>query len=524
MHTPLNTSRPDLVMGIVGAGIMGRGIAQIAATAGIEVRLFDAKPGAAGLAREFVVSMLQRLVDKKKMTVADVAAAAARTRVVARLEDLAGAHVVVEAIVEDLDVKRPLFQQLEAAVGDDCILASNTSSLSVTAIAAACRVPSRVAGFHFFNPVPLMKIVEVVDGARTAPAVGDALLALGARLGHRAVRVRDLPGFLVNHAGRGYGTEALRVLSEGVAGVADIDRIMRDAAGFRMGPLELYDLTGLDVSHPVMESIYHQFYEEPRFRPSPETGRRLAAGLLGRKTHEGFYRYPDGRMESVPEAVAPPDRPASVWVSRTEPEAAGMLLAFLRALPEPPTIETDPAPSAGALCVVTPLGDDATTSATEQGLDARRTVAVDTLLPLKRRITVMATPLTSAAHRRAAHGLLASGGTPVTVVADSPGFVAQRILATIVNIACDIAQQQIAAPADIDQAVRLGLGYPTGPLSWGDALGPRRVLRVLDRLLAITGDPRYRASLWLRRRAMLGMSLAAPDGADSGPSGQLEYQ
>ena len=511
MPALLDPSRPDLVMGIVGAGIMGRGIAQVAVAAGIETRLFDARPGAAHAAREFVVAMLGKQVEKGRMTAADGEAAVACTRVVDRLADLAGAHVVVEAIVEDLDQKRPLFAELEAVTGDRCILTTNTSSLSVTAIAAGCGAPSRVAGFHFFNPVPLMKVVEVVEGARTAPEVSEALLALGARLGHRAVRVKDMPGFLVNHAGRGYGTEALRVLGEGVAGIADIDRIMRDAAGFRMGPFELYDLTGLDVSHPVMESIYHQFYEEPRFRPSPVTGRRFAAGLLGRKVDEGFYKYAGGKIEDIAEPPAPVDRPARVWVSPAEPDGAAALVAFLRALPEPPMIETGAAPSAEALCFVTPLGDDATTTAVGQGLDAARTVAVDTLTGLAGRITVMATPLTSAGHRRAAHGLVASGGVPVTVVADSPGFVAPRILATVVNIACDIAQQRIATPPDIDEAVRLGLGYPKGPLAWGDALGAGRLLRVLERLHAITGDPRYRPSLWLRRRALLGVSLTTPD-------------
>ncbi len=509
--TSSDIHRNDLVLGIVGAGIMGRGIAQIAVAAGVATRLFDAKPGAAAEARDFVLQMLKRLVDKGKLTAADLDTATGRLGVVEGVEGLAGSHVIVEAIVEDLGVKQALFQQLEAATGDACLLATNTSSLSVTAIAAGCRVPSRVAGFHFFNPVPLMKIVEVIGGARTDPAVVEALLALGTRLGHRAVRVKDMPGFLVNHAGRGYGTEALRILSEGVAAHADIDRIMRDAAGFRMGPLELFDLTGLDVSHPVMESIYHQFYEEPRFRPSADTGRRLAAGLLGRKTGEGFYAYADGNRRDPEEEAAPAERPSTVWVSGAEPDGAEALRAFLRALPQPPAIETGDVPSSRALCLLTPFGDDATTAATEQGIDPRRAVAVDTLLPLKGRVTAMVTPVTGAAHRRAAHGVLASGGVPVTMIGDSPGFVAQRILAAIVNIGCDIAQQRIASPMDIDEAVRLGLAYPNGPLALGDALGAGRVLSILERLQAITGDPRYRPSLWLRRRALLGVSLATPD-------------
>ncbi len=276
---------------------MGRGIAQLAIVSGIETRLYDVAPGAAEAACEFVARMLRRSVDKGKMSAADADGAIARMSAVERLEDLAGSHVVIEAIVENLDAKRSVFVELERVVGDGCILATNTSSLSVTAIAAACRLPERVGGFHVFNPAPLMKLVEVVGGARTRADVCDGLCALATRFGHRPVRVKDMPGFLVNHAGRGYGPEALRILGEGVADCGDIDRVMRDAAGFKMGPFELYDLTGLDVSHPVMESIYHQFYEEPRFRPSPETALRVAGGLLGRKAGQGFYRYSDGQRK-----------------------------------------------------------------------------------------------------------------------------------------------------------------------------------------------------------------------------------
>ena len=506
-----DAARPDLRLGIVGAGAMGRGIAQIAATAGVTVKLHDARPGAADEARTFAAGMLKRAAERGRMSDAEAAAAADRMRVADALADLADCHIVVEAIVEDLDAKRALFADLESAVGDGCVLATNTSSLSVTAIAAACRRPGRVAGFHFFNPVPLMRVVEVIDGARTDPATCDALVALAERMGHRPVRAKDTPGFLVNHAGRGYGTEALRILGEGVATVADIDRVMREACGFPMGPFELMDLTGLDVSHPVMESIYRQFYDEPRFRPLPETARRVAAGLLGRKTGEGFYRYTEGKRQEEPEPAPPPDRPRAVWCSLAEPEAGERLATFLRSLPGDVPVATDATPPPDALCLVTPLGADATTAACDQGLDPTRTLAVDILPGLDRRLTVMATPLTSAAHRRAAHGLLTAGGLSVTVIADSPGFIAQRILASVVNVACDIAQMRIATPADIDDAVRLGLGYPKGPLALGDAHGPRRLLTVLERLQATTGDPRWRPSPWLRRRALLGVSLTTPD-------------
>ncbi|MGA4045601.1 3-hydroxyacyl-CoA dehydrogenase [Ralstonia nicotianae] len=496
-------------IGIVGTGAMGRGIAQIAAQAGLRVRLFDASPQAVEAARAALADTLARLAAKGRLTADQADAALARLMPAAALAELADCDLVVEAIVEDLEVKRDLFRQLEAIVRPETILASNTSSLSITAIAAACRRPERVVGFHFFNPVPLMKVVEVIAGLRSAPAACDALAALAGRMGHAAVRCIDMPGFIVNHAGRGMNTEGLRVVQEGVAAFADVDAVMREQAGFRMGPFELMDLTGLDVSHPVMESIYRQFYDEPRYRPSRITAVRLAGGLLGRKTGEGFYRYADGQKPVPPEAAAPAARPKSVWVSRAH--AAGHTAAQRLLLDLGVTPEDGAWPSAEALIVVTPRGLDATAAAVAEGLDGRRTVALDTLFAATRRRTLMTTPATDPAHRDAAHGLFAADGVPVTVIRDSGGFVAQRIVACIVNIACDIAQQRIATPADIDLAVTLGLGYPQGPLALGDTLGAGAVLEVLQNLTTLYGDPRYRPSPWLLRRARLGLSLLTPD-------------
>lgn len=504
----LDTTRKDLELGVVGTGLMGRGIAQIAAQGGVRVRLHDARPEAAAEARDAIARTLATLADKGKIGRDDADAATARLSVADSLDALAGCHVVVEAIVERIDAKRELFARLEDIVAEDCLLATNTSSLSVTAIAAGCRVPSRVGGFHFFSPVPLMKIVEVIDGALTAPGVGEALATLARRMGHTPVRAQDTPGFIVNHAGRGFGTEALRILGEGIAAVPDIDRILREAAGFRMGPFELLDLTGLDVSHPVMESIYDQYYQEPRFRPSPITRQRLAAGLLGRKSGRGFYTYVEGKAQIPAEGASPPRTDLAVWLSRRNAPAAQRVATLLERLGA--TLESGERPSAAALCVVLPLGEDATTAALAEGLDPARTLALDPLA-LDGRRTLMRTPLTTPAMRDAAHGLLASDGTPVSVINDSPGFVAQRVLATIVNIGCDIAQQRIATPEDIDRAVTLGLGYPKGPLALGDALGAATVLGILDAMHAFYRDPRYRPSPWLVRRARLGVSLLTPE-------------
>ena len=244
---------------IVGAGAMGRGIAQIAVQAGSDVLLFDSFDGAAVRGRDAVVAQWQKLHQKGKFDAAQLQAWSGRLLAVDALSDLADCDLVVEAVVEDMQVKRTLFRDLEGIVGAESTLATNTSSLSVTAIAAGMAHPERLAGFHFFNPVPLMKVVEVVAGFKTAPAVCERLADYARQMGHSAVQAQDTPGFIVNHAGRGFGTEALRIVGEGVADFATIDRILKDQAGFRLGPFELMDLTALDVSHPVMESIYRQY-------------------------------------------------------------------------------------------------------------------------------------------------------------------------------------------------------------------------------------------------------------------------
>ncbi|AZY50522.1 3-hydroxyacyl-CoA dehydrogenase [Bordetella avium] len=494
------------ILGVVGAGAMGRGIAQIAAQAGVTVRLYDNNAEAVAAAREALAQTWDRLAQKGKMSAESVQTALGHLRPASALSELADCQLVVEAIVERLDVKRDLFAQLEGIVGPDCILASNTSSLSITAIAAACQRPQRLAGYHFFNPVPLMKVVEVIDGLRTDPAVGDALAELARRMGHTPVRAKDMPGFIVNHAGRGMNTEGLRVAQEAVASFAQVDAIMREQAGFRMGPFELLDLTALDVSHPVMESIYRQFFDEPRFRPSPITTVRLAGGLLGRKVGEGFYLYQDGQKQ-VPPEPAVPALPSGlrVWVSPAHPEGQARARALLGQLGAELTDTAD----ADTLLIVTPMGEDLSTCVAEQGLDGARVVGLDVLhdFAASRRRTLMVSPATAPRWRDAAHAVFAQDGVAVSVIDDSPGFVAQRIVATIVNIASDIAQQQIATPEDIDRAVTLGLGYPKGPLALGDALGAARILEVLRNMQRVTGDPRYRPSLWLQRRVQLGLSL-----------------
>ncbi len=498
-----------LTLAVVGTGVMGQGIAQIAAQAGINVRLFDSSEGAAQRAHTALASTWSKLAERGRLTSDQARAALARVSVAFAMQELADADVVVEAIVEKLDAKRTLFQQLEAIVSDRTVLATNTSSLSVTAIAASCMHPQRVVGFHFFNPVPLMKIVEVIEGARTDPATCTAMLKLGQRMGHRAVRAKDTPGFIVNHAGRGFGTEALRLLGESVGSPAAIDAVLRGQAGFRLGPFELFDLVGLDVSVPVMESIYRQYFDEPRFRPSPLAVQRLHAGLLGRKSGVGFYTYANGSALPIHWSERLACEPGPVWVSRHHAAWGDACAAWLQGAGA--QLESAPTPSADALCIVLPLGADVSTCVAVQGLDAGRTVALDWLLPQAQCAAIFTNPLTSTLSVNRAVSLLHPHTSSVRVMRDSLGLVGQRVLACIVNIACDIAQQGIASPQDIDAAVTLGLGYPQGPLAWGDALGAGLLLQILHNLQTASGDPRYRPSPWLRRRAQLGASLLTPE-------------
>ncbi len=509
--------RPFRRIGVVGAGAMGRGITQLFAQSGFDVVMHDTRGEAVDAALAHLEGTFGRLAERGKMPADQARASLARVGRSDSLEGLADCDLVIEAIVERLDAKQALFGQLEAVCSADAVLATNTSSLSVTAIASACRHPGRIAGYHFFNPVPLMKVVEVVRGAATEEAPIQRLVELARIAGHRPVVARDYPGFIVNHAGRAYGPESIRAVAEGVADTVTVDRILReqvafDGKGFRLGPFELLDLTGLDVSHPVMESIYRQFYDEPRFRPSVLTAQQYAAGRFGRKTGVGFYRHEDGVQQTPEEAPRP--EPASmprVWVG---PGPAAVALGELvEALGG--TTAAGATPPDDALVLLAPLGIDATSAAA--GYDASRVVAIDTLFPYghracKRRV-LMGTPATSPTSLAAAAALFARDGARVSVLRDSAGFIAQRVVAMIVSVAADIAQQRIASAADIDEAVRIGLGYPVGPLTMGDRLGPATVVEILRGMAHVTGDPRCRPSLWLQRRAQLGLSLLHEDNA-----------
>ena len=494
---------------ILGAGAMGRGIAQLVAQAGSQVVIYDNDPKALESARSSMALQWQKMLDKDRITPEQMAGFQQRVRLASDLQDLRECDLVIEAIVENLAIKTSLFQSLEAILKPQCLLTSNTSSLSITAISSGLANPERLLGLHFFNPVTLMKVVEVIGGLHSHAQDAQRLSLFVTQLGHTPVLAQDTPGFIVNHASRGFSTEALRILQESIADPAQIDLILKDQAGFKLGPFELLDLTALDVSHPVMEAIYHQYYEEARYRPSFITAQRLAGGLLGKKVAQGFYRYKDGvKLQPDEPVVAHIERESlpSVWVS-SKAARRPELYALFKSLNL--QIETTAQPSARALCWVAPLGLDVTTACILEGLDPSKTVGIDMLVaPAQSKRWVMATnPALRADMKAAGESILRLDTKAVSVIRDSAGFVTQRVLACLINIGCDMCQQGICTPADLDLAATLGLGYPSGPLGLGDALGGQNILEILFNMQTVYGDPRYRPSPWLRRRAALGLSL-----------------
>ena len=382
--------RGDLTVAVIGTGTMGRGIAQVCAQAGMTALLFDSRDGAAREAVAAIDKALDGLVAKGRMTADVKQGVMGRLRAIGSLDEVAPAGIVIEAIVEDLAAKRELLRALEQRIAPDAVIATNTSSLSVTEIAAGCGDPARVGGLHFFNPPPLMRLVEVIGGLRSDPALVAALTGFVRRIGKHPVVATDTPGFVVNHAGRAYGPEALRIVAQGIASPREVDLLMKEAAGFRMGPFELLDLIGADVTHAVMVSIYEQYFGEPMYQPSAQLAVRVAGGLLGRKTKQGFYNYDGPPQASAPTIeIAAQPKPASAWIAD---EDGGRELAEWLASAGV-KCQVGGAPDVGALCFVTPLGEDATSAIVRLKLDPARTVAVDMLGGFKGRRTVMKTPL-----------------------------------------------------------------------------------------------------------------------------------
>ncbi len=507
-----DANRKDLTIAVIGTGTMGRGIVQVSAAGGMNVIAYDEKQGGAAAAKDFCAKMFERAAEKGQMSPADADAATARITVAEKLAECAFADVVIEAVFERLDIKQELFEKLDAVCPPTVILASNTSSLAVTAIAAKTKHPERCAGMHFFNPVPLMRLVEVIPGLKTAAWVSEALMTIGRRMTREPVLCVDSPGFLVNHIGRGLGPETQRILQEGIASLDEIDRILTGAPGFRMGPFTLGDMVGIDVGNAAMASMYEQFFHEPAYAPSPLMALRAAGGLYGQKSGSGWYTYKDGKKIEPTQKATPTTRPKSVWVRPSDhnQDLQNPFLEFLKSTGV--EIERGTQPSKEALIVITPVGYDVTTAVQDLKIDGARTVAVDVLFGMKGPRTVMVSPATAPEFRDMAHALMAADGQPVVIINDSPGFVAQRAVAALINVGCNVAQRGVGVPGDIDKGAKLGLGYPYGPIEWGDRIGPKRVLFILERLQEFYQEPRYRPSAWLKRRVMLGLPLSAPEG------------
>ena len=486
------------VVAVIGSGAMGSGIAQVAAVAGHTVRLFDTRPEAVDKAIAGIATALARLVEKGRMGAAEADLARERIHAMRALDEGKGAALVVEAVVEDLDVKRALFADLEGIVGPDCILATNTSSISVTAIGARLQRPERLVGMHFFNPVPLMALVEVISGVATDKTAADTVYATAAAWGKNPVHAKSTPGFIVNRVARPYYAEGLRLLLEQAADPATIDAVMRDCGGFRMGPFELMDLIGHDINYSVTQSVFHAYYGDPRFAPSVVQQELVNAGFLGRKTGRGFYRYGDD--------VAPPQaqaEPAQQGGAQATLGGADPLTSALKARLH------DVSTAAGGAATIF-LTDGR--SATQRALDEGRpdTILFDLLLDPARatRIALARADQCSDAAWNAAVGLFQQAGFTVSRLDDVPGMAVMRTVAMLANEALDAVNQGVCSAAAVDIAMQKGVNYPRGPLAWADAIGLHHVFTVLANLGATYGEDRYRVSPLLRRKL-----AANPEGA-----------
>lgn len=476
-----------LEIAIVGAGAMGAGIAQVAARAGHRVLLYDQRPEAAARAIAGIGQQLEKLVARGKLSPETAAGITARITALPNLNPIASAGLVIEAIVEDLAAKQALLAEIEGRVSPACLLATNTSSLSIPALARALRSPERLAGMHFFNPAPLMQLVEIVGGVATDPAVLTALGDLARAWGKTPVQVRSSPGFIVNRVARPFYAEGLRLVAEQAAAPATIDAVVREAGGFRMGPLELTDLIGQDVNFAVTTSVFRSFFGDPRFTPSLVQQELVEAGWLGRKTGRGFYPYGEGAAPPLAQTAVAAPAPRRLAVIASEP--------LLRRL-EGHGVEIVRDPHLPAELVLRE-SDGRTARACEAAGDRPQpTAVVDMALDYAAatRTAVAFSPACQPSHRQAVVGTLQAAGLAVSEVRDLPGLILLRTVAMLINEACDAVHYGVASREDVDTAMRLGVNYPLGPFAWLEQLGRVRVRSALRHLAAFYGEDRYRLS------------------------------
>ncbi|OBY90260.1 3-hydroxyacyl-CoA dehydrogenase PaaC [Pseudomonas sp. AU11447] len=495
----MSALQQDAKVAVIGAGAMGAGIAQVAAQAGHPVKLYDNRPGAAAQAIDGIDRQLGRLVEKGKLDAEARNAIVARLQPVEAIDALADSQLVIEAIVENLEIKRSLFQQLEALCAEDCILASNTSSLSITSLAASLKRPQQVVGMHFFNPAPLMALVEVVSGLATDPVLADSLYATSLTWGKKPVHTKSTPGFIVNRVARPFYAESLRLLQEGAADCATLDALMRDAGGFRMGAFELTDLIGHDVNYAVTCSVFAAYYGDFRFQPSLIQKELVDAGRLGRKSGRGFYDYAEGAERPQPASLSSAS-PVSACVLEGDLGVAQPLVQRLKDA----GIEIVQRAGNGLLRVgdaVIALSDGrlASQRAKQDGL--RNLVLIDLALDYTKasRLGIACSADTTPEALDQAVALLAKAGVATSRLSDTPGLAVLRTVAMLANEGADAVLQGVGSAADIDLAMRAGVNYPQGPLAWAGQIGIGNVLRVLDNLQTAYGEDRYRPSLLLRR-------------------------
>jgi 3-hydroxybutyryl-CoA dehydrogenase len=494
MTNKLLTNAPILV---VGAGIMGLGIAQVAAQAGHSVMIYDSRIGAVAEALAKLAKNLEALAAKGKFSVDQVAQTLSSIQAIDSLAAATSAQLVVEAIVENIEVKRGLFQQLEAIVATDCVLASNTSSISITAIANGLVQPGRLVGMHFFNPVPLMKLVEVVSGLQTDPAVAQQVFDLAKSWGKVPVLARSTPGFIVNRIARPYYAEALALLQEQVTTPAVLDACLR-GAGFRMGPCELMDLIGLDINFAVTQSVYAANFYDKRFVPSLIQREMVEGGLFGRKSGRGFFDYSAVAVKPAAPALLPPPAPPQ----RLRLHGSGALAdRFAAALAQ-----------ADQRCERVENSDwlGLEVDAAQLRLTDGR-IAVQ----LGAEVAVYDLPLANAApgalawapSARASEAWCAAApawlqllGFMPQRVCDAPGLIVARTLAMLINEAADAVQQGVCSTDAADAAMKLGVNYPAGPFEWLAQWQTGAVINLLDALDTHYRGERYRVSPWLRQR------------------------